>query len=226
MKAKNRKNIFNRIPYEGKEITFQYPAFRGTYGNVAEQIDKEGLKRPNSPETASLVYDAWQNPKEKYQLEIIKILKNNRFWEFTGNLYLPKSNQEINNGVILDLNPKITNGKLKMNKKSLIKRLQENDELVRFVPFGYKVREQSVFKLMKNPYMVARYGEEGAEKIGEVASKYKNWPCIYSFDSVDEERTRMSDLSILWGHWYFGDRLDVGGNLWYDNDIGHAFVKK
>ena len=150
------------VPHEGGELSFQHPAFNGTYVDVAKQIDKAGLKRPNSSETASLVYDAWQNPKEKYSSEIISILKNNWFWEFTGNLYLPKSNEEINNGVILEHNPKIKNGKLVMDKNSLIKRLKENDALVKFVPFGYKIETQSSLELSKNPYIIARYGEEGA----------------------------------------------------------------
>ena len=91
-----------KVPHEGGKLSFQHPAFKGTYGNVAEQIDKEGLKRPNSSETASLVYDAWKNKDEKDLQEIIKILKDNWFWEFTGNLYLPKSNEEINNEFLLN----------------------------------------------------------------------------------------------------------------------------
>ena len=64
-----------KVPHEGGELSFQYPSFKGTYGNVAEQIDKAGLKRPNSAETASLVYDAWKTPEEKYSSEIIQIFK-------------------------------------------------------------------------------------------------------------------------------------------------------
>ena len=176
MKVKEGKTSLT-ISHEGGELTFQYPAFSGTYGSVAEQIDKEGLKRPNSPETASLVYDAFQNKDGKYESEIIKILKENWFWEFTGNLYLPKSNEE-KNGVILEHNPKIENGKLIMDKNSLIKRLKENDSQVKFVPFGFKIDSQNSFEFQKNPYIQARYGKEGAEKIAEVASKYTNKPYI------------------------------------------------
>ena len=85
-----------KVPHESSFVKFQHPSFRGTYGSVAEAIDKEGLKRPNSAETASLVYDAFKNPKGKHESEIIKILKDAWFWEFNGNLYLPKSNEEIN----------------------------------------------------------------------------------------------------------------------------------
>jgi len=150
-------------------------------------------------------------------------MKDAWFWEFTGNLYLPKSNEEVNNGVILEHNPKIENGKLIMDKKSLIKRLQKNDSNVKFVPFGYKIGVQNLKELEKNPYITTRYGKEGAEKIAEVASHYKNNPKLWSFDSVDEEKTRMSALDSYWG---LGGRLVVGGYDWGDYDDGSAFGVK
>ena len=216
------KSYLTEIPHEGRELSFQYPSFKGTYGNVANEIDKAGLKRPNSSETASLVYDTWKNPKEKYSQEIIKILKDNWFWEFTGNLYLPKSSDEINNGVILETNPKIKNGRLLMNKNSLVQRLKENDSLVKFVPFGFKTGAQTPKELEENKYIIERYGKEGAEKIAEVASKYKNNPYIWSFnsDSVNEEKTRMS---ALYSDWYFGNGLNVNGDSWDGDGNGHAF---
>src|SRR3989344_5766104 len=149
MKTIIEKLYLRKIPHEKGELSFQHPAFKGTYGNVAKAIDKVGLKRPNSFETASLVYDAFQNKDGKYESEIISILKDNWLWEFTGNLYLPKSNEEINNGVILESDPKIENGKLIMDKSSLIKRLKENDSNVKFVPFGYKTGTQSSLELLK-----------------------------------------------------------------------------
>jgi hypothetical protein len=211
------------VPHEGSKITFQHPAFRGTYANVANELDRAGLKRPTSPEVASLVYDAWKNPTGEHESEIISILKNNWLWEITRNLYLPKSNKEINNGVILDLdsqNLKFENGKLKMDKSDLIKRLNEGDSNVKFVPFGFKTGQQNLLEFAKNPYIVARYGEEGAEKISEVASKYKKDPYVWSFNSVNEEKVRMSALG---GVWFDGRRLGVVGDSWGDSDYGRAF---
>ena len=227
------------IPHTGGKLAFEYPAFKGTYTNVVNSIDKAGLKRPSSSETASLIYGAWKSPDEKYSSEIISILKNNWFWEFTGNLYLPKSNgpkgvssgEEISNGVILDLdsqNLKFENGpngissgvKLRMNKNSLVQRLKENDPLVKFVPFGFKTGEQTWQELEKNDYIQKRYGKEGAEKIAEIASKYKNNPYVNIFNSVNKEETRMSTLNYYWG---FNNGLSVNGNDWSDNSGGHAF---
>jgi len=208
------------VPHESGELVFQHPPFRGTYGNVAEQVGKEGLKRPNSSETASLIYDALQNPKGEYESQILDILKDNWFWEFTGNLYLPKSNEEVSNGVIIEDNPTIVNGRLNMDKKTLIKRLQADDKSVRFVPFGYKIEAQTPEELGKNPYIVARYGEEGAEKIAKIASQFKHNPHIWRFNSVDEETARMSALDRSGD---FGSRLNVFGIGWDGDGGGLSF---
>lgn len=204
------KSYLTKIPHEGGELSFQYPAFRGTYLNVAEQIDKEKLKRPSSAETASLVYHAWKNPKEQYSQEILSILKHSGFWEFTGNLYLPNSNEEINNGVILETNPKLVMGILEMNKSSLVQKLNKKNPLVKFVPFGYKIKEQTWRELEKNDYIIARYGKEGAQKIAEIASKYKNNPYVESFKFFDEMETITSFMSCLGEGWDCHGELVVG----------------
>ena len=221
MKAKIGKSSLTDISHEGGKISFQYPAFKGTYGSVAEAINEDNLQRPSSSQTASLVYDASQNQKGKYEAEIKEIMNNNWLWEFTGNFYLPKSNEEVNNGVIIEHNPMIKNGRLTMDKNSLIKRLNENDSLVKFVPFGYKTGKQTPKELEKNAYILVRYdGEEGASKIAEVASEYKNNPSLWSFDSVDEEKTRMS---ALYGYWDFGRGFVVDGCSWGGSGVGLAF---
>jgi len=175
------------IPHEGKTFEIKYPLFKGvyddqstrTYADVAKQIDKAGLKRPNSTQVASLLYYASQNPNRKYGKEIISALRNYQFCEFTGNLQLLKSNEEISNGIILDSDSQNLkfdeNGKLIMDKSSLIKRLQENDENVKFVPYDFiKLDYPNGFK--NNRYMKARYGEEGVEKMAELIRKYSDHP--------------------------------------------------
>lgn len=210
------------VPHKGGKLTFQYPAFMGYAQDVANEIDEKGLRRPNSPETASLVYDAFQNSKGKYESEIVNILENYWFREFTGNLYLPESNEEINNGVIIDNSPKLEDGKIFVinYKNNLIKKLHENDPNVKFVPFGFKTGGQSLIELKKNPYIIARYGEEGAEKIAEVASKYKLNPNLQSFiHPINKEEIRLSAL-----YSYFGDSsLKIDGINWNIDRLGHSF---
>jgi hypothetical protein len=226
MKAIPGRTYLTEIPHEGGKIIFQHPSFRGTYVSLAQQIDADGLQRPTSAQTASLVYDALQNPKEEYEYEILKTLNNSWLVEFNGNLYLPKQEgEELHNGVLVEANPTIENRRLVMDRKSLTERLKKNDSNVKFVPFGYAVGEQSTHTLAKNPYIIARYGEEGADKIADLASRYKNNPRIDSFKSVNSEIVRMSVL--VEGSWDFGNWLHIYGNYWDDDLHGHAFgVKK
>ena len=223
MKAEIGKSYLRNVSHKGELINFEYPVVRGTYDAVARAIDKKELNRPTSAQTASLVYDAFQNRNGKYESKIIQILNDDCFWEFTGNLYLPKSREKYNNGVIIEDNPVISWGssiRLVMNKKDLVKRLNSGDSSVRFVPFGFTTRNQSIKELEKNPYIIARYGEEGAEKIAKIASEYKGSPYLWSFDSVNEETTKMSQLGLYRGS---GDGLLVDGGGWDSNSDGHAF---
>jgi len=52
------KTYLREIPHERKQISFEYPAYRGCYGKIAENINNAGLKRPSSAEIASLLKDA------------------------------------------------------------------------------------------------------------------------------------------------------------------------
>jgi hypothetical protein len=219
MKPEIGKTYLNGIPHNEKEISFQHPAIKGIYANVQEAILKEGLNIPNSAQTASLVYDAFQNKEGQFESEIIKTLKNNWFWEFTGNLYLQKGKGDVQGGVIVQYNPEIKNRKIIMDRSSLTKKLESNDSNIKFVPFGFKIGEQSIKDLEKNPYIIARYGEEGAEKIAKVAYEFKNKPYIWSFDSVDEEKVRVSALVDYW----VVDGLGVGGDDFGDGNRGLAF---
>lgn len=224
------RKAYLTVPHEKGEISFQYPAFYGTDAGVINQIDREGLKRPNSSEIVSLIYDAWKNKEDKYSQEIIKILRYYCLLEGTGELYLPKSKgKEIHNGVILDLDPKnlkfSEEGKLIMDKNSLIKRLQSNDPLVKFVPDGYKTGPQNLSEFKKNPYIIARYGEEDAEKIAEIASEYKGNPAL---SSSAHRKNRVSLSSAIYD--FRGDlgvnnpeALCIGYIDWFNKERCYGF---
>ena len=107
-----------------------------------------------------------------------------------------------------------------MDLNDLERKLKSNDSSVRFVPFGFETESMSAIQLVKNRYVIALAGEEGAEKLAEVAGKFKQKPYLWSFKSVNEPTTRVSALSSNWdlGHW-----LLVGGDLHGDCGAGHAF---
>ena len=199
------------VPHEGGELTVAHPQYLGTRAQVETQMNEAGLRMPTSAETASLVYDAFKNPKGEYEAGIIKTLKDAWLWEREGNLYLSKNpGAEFHDGVII-ANPEIIEGRMIMDKSSLIKRLQDGNENVRFVPNGARFEQK---------YLEARYGEEGADQINEISNSYKKGLRVWALDSVEEDTQRMSALD---GDWGFGGRLGVGGDDWDVGGNGRAF---
>lgn len=204
------------VPHLDNELTFIHPA-KGpnTYLNVNSQILESNLKTPTMSENASLIYSAWQNPKDKYSSEIIEKLRSNWLWSFNGILYVQ------NEGAYIQDSPEVKEGKVSINKSDLVKKLESKDSTARFVPFGYKIGKQTPKELEKNPFVQALAGEEGAEKLAEVASKYKANPYVWSFENVDENIIRIA--SLLSGRLLGSDRLGVGGDDWDGGDDGCAF---
>ncbi len=192
------------VSHLDRELTFIYPA-KGpnNYFNVRERILESNLRTPTMSQNASLVYSAWQNPKEKYSKEIIDILRNSWLWGFNGILYVPKE------GAYIQDNPEVKDSKVVMNKSGLVKKLKSNDPTVRFVEFGsYKPGEQTSKELAENKFVQALASEEGAQKLAEVSTNYKFKPYVWSFNNVDEEFTRVAALLSLWG----GNRLYVASS--------------
>lgn len=226
------EKTYLEVPHEGGKITFQYPAFKGYFGDNAHKIDSFGLRRPNSAEIASLVHYLFKDKKRGEVFfpgwEKISDLEDMNIGEYTGNFFLPKSNEEVNNGILLDLD----SGKLSfegrslvMNKEGLLRRLKEGDSSVKFVPFSKKIydlnRTLNSSQLKKHPYIVARYGEEGADKLAEVAWKNKNYnPRVSGFNwNPGEHEPILSNLNIK-----TSSRGNLGIILSWDNDgLGHSF---
>jgi hypothetical protein len=201
------------VEHEGKDLTFVHPANKGTYASVQGQIQEAGLEAPTMAQTASLVQDAF-NSEDKYSQGIKKIMKDNWLWGFTGNLYVP------NKGVYVQDNPEVRNGMPFMDESELVEKLEAEDPSVRFVPFGYKTENMSALDLAKNEYIIALAGEEGADKLAQVADKHKRQPYLWSFKSVSEPTTRVSRLYSGWG---FVDRLVVVGVDRGDCRVSFAF---
>jgi hypothetical protein len=187
------------VQHKGKNLTFIYPKFKGIYFYLQEQIERVNLKCPTMSQTVSLIHDVF-NSEEEYSKEIKKLMKNSWFYTFTGNLYVP------NKGVYIQDNPKTKNWGILMEESELVKKLEKNDSSVRFVPFGFKIGEMSTLELAKNQYIIGLVGEEGANKLAEIADKYK--PYLWSFKKVNEKSTKISVLDF--GK-VFDDNLGING---------------
>ena len=196
------------------DLTFIHPAYGpDTYANVGTAIEQAGLARSTMAQTASLVYAAF-NSSGRYSDEIKEIMKERLLWAFTGNLYAP------NKGVYIQDNPEIRDNMPFMEESDLARRLEEGDEGVIYVPFGFKTGEMTPLELAKNAYVKALAGAEGAEKLAEVADKYKKNPYLWSLESVKRPLTRVSALVSNRG---LGDRLCIDGDNVGSNRLGYAF---
>jgi hypothetical protein len=193
------------VSHKNGILSFVSPVFGpGNYFNVQKSIESAELKAPTMAETVSLVYSAF-NSQDRHSEEIKKIMEGRYFLAFTGNLYVPSK------GVYIQDNPALNNGKLIMEEGDLVKKLESNDSSVRYVPFGFNTGEQTSRELERNSYITALAGEEGAEKLAEIADFYKEKPYVFSFNSVNKLTSR---ISALFAYWY-GHRLSVCG-------VGHV----
>ena len=191
MKAIGCKTILTGIPPQGRSLTFRYPSFEGTYSSVAKNINEAGLKGPTFAETVSLVYDAFKNQNGEYCPQILWVLRHSWFIGFTGNLFTPIDNKRYSNGVIIQDNPLIQDNLLVMKRKALADKLDAGDPSVRYIERGKEFREK---------YLVGLCGEEGREKLNELASHYPSGLRFWVPDSVDIEEAKLSALmKIDWG---------------------------
>jgi len=191
-----------------KNLTFLHTTYGpDTYSIIKTQIREDKLSVPTMAETASLVYSAF-NLNNKFSHEIIDVMEHKWLWTFTGTLFTPK-------GAYIQDDPEIRKEMPYMEESDLINRLENNDPAVRFVPFGYKTKEMSSYDFAKNKYVIGLAGEEGAEKLAEVADKYNDWPYLWCYKSVSKSVTK---VSLLGADWFKGRKLYVG-------NLDHEFVK-
>ena len=201
--------------HNGQDLTFVHPFYGpNTYSQIGEQIQEVGLSRPTMAHTSSLVHAAFNSDDDKYSKKIKDILRDKWLWAFTGTLYVPDK------GAYIQDNPQVKDGMPYMNQGELETKLKSNDSSVRFVPFGFKIGEMTPIQLGKNSYVIALAGEEGAQKLSEVADKFNKKPFLYSFDSVDKPITR---VSALHSERDFDLGLLVDGNILGDDRYGCAF---
>lgn len=176
------------VPHKDSRLTFVYNSLeKGNYIDVRNTFESQDLEMPDFSQTTSLVYSAFQNPDNKYSKKIINIMKNNWFWADNGILYAPK-------GVYIQDNPKLENKEVQMNESELINKLENNDSSVRFVRYGFKLEEQSSLELSKSSFVIGLVGEQGAEKLAEIADKHKRKSYLYGFNKVDKSVQRVAAL--------------------------------
>lgn len=207
------RKIILESKLNGKPLRFVHPARGpGSYVNVAKEISEEGLVLPRGPETASLVGAAFDSLNNRYSKEIKQIMDRRWFWIFTRNLYIPRTGVYLYDEID------------ELNESELIHRLGAGDKSVRLVPFGFKIGKQKCLEFAKNDFIVALFGEEGAEKLAKASEKYRVNPSVSALPEGDVKERIIQTVSGLDANPYCGNRLNV---CTYSNDTvpnGRAFA--
>ncbi len=158
------------FPHKGKILTAVHPFYGPANSlNLLRRIrgsseNPTGYREPTTSELVSFVHEYFSG-NEPQAREVNQIMKDRYFRGFTGILYLPKEriahfidNPEFDENSVVD-------------RGGLLKRLAESRAQVSFEhlrqgPVSWK-------EVGKHPYFVAwAGGEEGAEKLAELASKH------------------------------------------------------
>jgi|APSaa5957512622_1039677.scaffolds.fasta_scaffold08017_5 hypothetical protein len=156
---------------------------------------EKGFKMATIPELTNLVYASLENPNYKTAQEVIKRIKHS--FGISGNtsvLYAPDQ------GIYVQDNPIIENGKIFMCEDNLEKQLgsiEENgvvfsdDRTIRFTPNGSKFGYQGSDDLAKNSGIIALVnGQENAEKLAKSTDYFKFHNFLGSLQSLNMRRVR------------------------------------
>lgn len=136
------------VPHLGETLAFRLPLSEPHYFiRVMEEIDSQGLSRPTTAQTLSLVSLALQNRNEEHCKDILSTFRSSGLWTSTENL------QGRNDVIVYDN----VDGKMSSDRTTLLK-LMTGDKAFRVVPHFFKSEKQSIDQLLKNSYVIAQVG--------------------------------------------------------------------
>jgi hypothetical protein len=198
------------VPHADRIITSVLPLVGpGKYQAVMGAISQEGLLRPTSSQTLSLVNLALQNPDEEHCKTILLRLRDYYFWTSTQNLW---GNEDV---IVYDN----VDGKMPSDRASLIKRMKDGDKAVRAVPYGFMTGSQSVLDFVKNPYVKAHARDVPEDVVAKVAEKIsRELPYVWALGPQGKDVKRYTALCSIW----YDGRLYLDGYFDDVNEDGFA----
>ncbi len=202
------------VDHEGKELVFVHPSEGpDNYQNVGKKLLKRGLNIPTGDQTASLLYGAYNSQEPEFK-EIQEIIKEKWLWVINRNLWTPEGVYVVHDpearGISQPLSQRDLEEKLNKDyKKSPI--FYSSDGSIRFAPKGsYQLGEHTKDSLASDGFIIASFGEEGAEKLAEVSTKFKQNPYIWGVN-VKEGQDPVQRVSALGSDWGLDIGLGIGG---------------
>ncbi len=194
------------VPHKDREIAFAFPSLSGVYNRVGRQILQGGQIVPTGDITASLLhaaYGCFPQAKRTMGQQEFKDIRN------TAILLVFNRNLWTDQGIYSAQDPEAIGRLESLNVRKLEEALKDGRELswggiriskdgsVGFAPKGsYTLGEIPFEKVAKDGVIVITYGQEGAKKIGEVVSTFRNAPINQGFD-VEEGQTPEEGLSLI-----------------------------
>lgn len=184
----------------------------------------KGFRMPTMPELVPLVYASLENQDHDTAKNVVKTLKRNWITSNTGIFYAPE-------GMFVQDNPELKDGKILMNQKALESKLGSHrergvmfsdDRSVRFTPYKFtpykfKIGSQSALDLARNSGIIALVGGgENAEKLAKASEHYRAEPYFWTFDRVKSPQTRI--VGLISGDFFDIDVDFVFGLGIYAND--------
>lgn len=166
----NKLEVFDEeakiiVPHEEGKIAFVYRDCM-PYDNFFEarkDMENRSLSMPTTTEAISLFYAASQDTKNHYSGEIIGTFAVDHLFTNNGLLW-------TNDGVYIEDNPLVADGRIQMDKTDLDNRIQNNDRTARFAPYGFKTGWQTFHEIEENPFVVGLAGMEGTSKLAKIAA--------------------------------------------------------
>jgi len=198
------------IPHRGEIVTFVTPLVGpNNYPKVMGEIDSQGLLRPTTAQTFSLLNIALQNEDEPGFADLLRIFRDDYLWTSTRSTAFP-------GGVLVydDID-----GTMPSDSVGLLKLIEVGDKRVRLVKLGFKTRYMPISDLLKNPYLVAQVGGEDMLPIVEKVAKAVDKKETY-IHGVDHSEVKDKRYTALDG---YGGGLGVDGDYRDGDGDGRAF---
>lgn len=219
------------VPYQDSTISFAHP-FSGpnTYREVGKNIleaKNVRLSIPTGGQTAHLLHATYCGPEEfKEQPEAVesrKIMKGNYFWVFNRNLWTSEGVYVVTDPEAVGLSQALNQGELENSlegAETLNNGVRFNeDRTLAFAPKeSYKLGGHTPESFAQDGFVIANFGEAGAEKLGEVSKKFRYNPRTWGLD-IEEGRESIERISAVDD---FNGRFDLRGDFLGDDRAGYA----
>ena len=215
------------VPHNAGKIAFaSLSAGPGRYVDVGKQILDDNQQVPTGDYTASLLHSAYcsEAVNKPEFVSVGDIMSTRWLWVFNRNLWTSQ-------GVYVFQDETATGRTQPLKADELEAKLKGGIELssggirfgpdgkVRFAPAGsYSKGYKTPEEFAQDGFIIASCGEEGAKKLGEVSTKFRNRPYVYALN-VPEGQNEQRISAV----YEYDDRFRFDGDDWDGNDDGCAF---